>query len=386
MTRLLAWAKRVLARIWSRPVEAAAPAPVGHNKPKRQRVPKAERETFGAYYYLDTILDDLGDYFEALRQLRRHDPQAFSYYSRVGAQTIGGRDLWLTVGSLPAAWRDRAARPMMGMLHMSAEWESKADKEDRIVPSFVYFQKQENQPGVEYTRDDLFEVTVFYRDRRNGEAIGTGTFYVAVAADNSMRPLRVRTLEHRPVAYRRAHSVDRRSGQGTVPQVRWRYPVILTDLAKENGGTSEQVALGMFTTVASAVENAADGVQVRAKRDGLAAIFNVDMLRTPYFFKDREKTVTENGRTKKIFHIARAHRRVTAGGTETFVRTHFRGQRRFTWNGYAVTISMPGLHHGLIQRIAATARVVDEHEEVSGYLDSRQLGQVIDTHLSGEAA
>jgi len=82
-------------------------------------------------------------------------------------------------------------------------------------------------------------------------------------------------------------------------------------------------------------------VQVNVSNGHLTAVFCIDMLRTPYFFADRD--IEYKG--SKIFHIVRAHRRVGAGGNETFVKSHFRGLREFVWNGYSVRITLAGKHH-----------------------------------------
>jgi hypothetical protein len=82
-------------------------------------------------------------------------------------------------------------------------------------------------------------------------------------------------------------------------------------------------------------------IHVRKKR--LKAVFSIDVLRTPYFFSDRDPVIT-NGVKKRIFHIVRAHKRLV-GATETYVKTHFRGLRRFVWNGYSVNVTVPGWHH-----------------------------------------
>ena len=99
-------------------------------------------------------------------------------------------------------------------------------------------------------------------------------------------------------------------------------------------------------------------------------MFNIEMTRTPYFFKNRSKTVSVNGSTRKIFHITRAHKRIGAGGRETFVKSHFRGERKFMWKGYDVQITMPGLHHKPIQEFSAPARFGDgRRKKGEMYLD-----------------
>lgn len=86
------------------------------------------------------------------------------------------------------------------------------------------------------------------------------------------------------------------------------------------------------------------GVHVRVAKGSKRVTFAIDMLRTPYFFKDRDKTVNENGKTQKIFHIVAGHKRKLANGEETTVKSHFRGIRKFMWNGFKINILLNGKH------------------------------------------
>jgi hypothetical protein len=83
---------------------------------------------------------------------------------------------------------------------------------------------------------------------------------------------------------------------------------------------------------------------VRVRKGTAVISFAIDMLRTPYFFADRDKTVTVNGRTHKILHVVRPHLRIGPDGRRHIVRMHFRGLRKFKWNGYSVSIGIAGWH------------------------------------------
>lgn len=372
------WIKRLWNRVafWTRVSEEEAggqpAAPVGHNRKPRQK--KSDVETRGSFYYLDNILDDLDDYRASVKQMRRFDPDAFDYYSRVGAQVVAERAV-VDVGELPAVWRCLDERPARGMVHMAGR--SSRDKEDWLHGSLISFMKIKTREGVEVAPGDLYEVTAFYRDLKKGKGFGALSYFVSVAPDGGVRVLRERKLL--------------RSASG-IPCRVWQLPEWLADSAEdakrlgiERRSASERGRFA-FLIAANFCEHAADGVQVRAAKDGVTAIFNVDMLRTPYFFKDRDKTVTVGGKAKKIFHIARAHERITAGGAKTFVRSHFRGERKFSWNGYRVTVSMPGLHHSLLQRFTAAA--IDAFKRPAPkepVLDARELGEFMNEHLDKAA-
>jgi hypothetical protein len=86
-------------------------------------------------------------------------------------------------------------------------------------------------------------------------------------------------------------------------------------------------------------------VRIEARKDGLTGVFGVAIKRTAYFFKDRSAVVDQSGGKKRIFHIVRPH--VRANGQA--VKLHFRGLRKFNWNGYDIAISVPGRDHLLLQ-------------------------------------
>jgi hypothetical protein len=61
-------------------------------------------------------------------------------------------------------------------------------------------------------------------------------------------------------------------------------------------------------------------------------------------------------------------------GGETYVRTHFRGQRAFQWNGYDIRITVPGWHHLDLAGMDAKAQDVADDDDQTGYLDMEEVG------------
>lgn len=57
-------------------------------------------------------------------------------------------------------------------------------------------------------------------------------------------------------------------------------------------------------------------------------------------FKDRITMKAADGKKKRIIHWVKSHKRVTGAN----VKTHFRGEREFQWNGLDVEIKLPGKH------------------------------------------
>lgn len=371
------WIKRLWNRVafWTRAPEEAAGEPpaaaVGHNRKPRRK--KEEPESYGAFYYLENILEDLDDYRASVKQMRRFDPDAFDYYSRVGAQVVANKAV-VEHQELPPVWRHGGERPARGMIHFASR--HCKDPDYWLHGSLISYLKIKTREGVEVAPGDLYEVTIFARDLKLQKGFAAPKYHVAVDAAGEVRVLRERHVER----------------VGAIPMRTWRLPEWLADSpadAKQRGSaprTASEKGATSFRIAANFVESAANGVQVRAAKGGVTAIFNVDMLRTPYFFKDRDKTITVGGKAKKIFHIARAHERTTAGGAKSFVRSHFRGERKFTWNGYRVTISMPGLHHSMLQRFTVAAiDVFKARKPKEPVLDARELGEFMANHLDKAA-
>ena len=114
-------------------------------------------------------------------------------------------------------------------------------------------------------------------------------------------------------------------------------------------------------------------IKVKAYKGRLAAIFSVNVLRTPYFFKDRDLCVNVRGKKKKIFHIVRTHIRKTG----SVVRTHFRGMREFNWNGYKIRITVPGWHHVNTHDLDIGATDGEHVEDIKDYMDMAVLGKTL---------
>ena len=367
------------------------PPPLELEPPKPAPAPKADdddAETFGTFVHLDNVLDTLDEYFEALRTLRHRDPDTFALYGRIGGQVMPWRGTLFEGNHLTPRWSQGYERPGLGMMHFASPSITGCDAE-LITPTFMYFRKLEHKAYVQPTKDDLYEVTLYYRDRRKKPYVtGFGKFNVAVKADGIVHLLRELSIV--PQALRRG---------GVIKHRQWTTPTFLREIAgaqqqanaadaaaglglsrrskgKKAPWTPAQAAAWLFAFTANAVENASDGVQVMASRGGLTARFNVAMLRTPYFFKDRDKTVTEGGRTRRIFHIARTHKRHLANGRETYVRSHFRGERRFNWHGYAINITMPGLHHRPPIEFDLAGTEFGKNDPVPpGWLDAGEVGK-----------
>ena len=297
---------------------------------KRKQAKRREKEHFGAHFYLGDLLERLDDVFQDLRLFRKLDPDAFKIFNKTGATVsssdgVMGRDLEpYILESLPA----------VGCYYIGG-----AETEEKVPPSFIFFIKEKRPINVQpVNHGDVYRCVVTYKV--DGHPVGT-QFYVAVSDQNILPLQQCLPREYKtPVRSLRA----RHNPRQTIVRMEWGFPERLQGLAQENGKTVQEMAKTLFCIAANGTYQRENGLTVTVKKHRYAAAFAIDVLRTPYFFADRDKVVTEDGQTKKILHIVRGHWRTVAGGEKVFIKSHFRGLKEFMWNGYNVRIGMAGRH------------------------------------------
>jgi hypothetical protein len=82
---------------------------------------------------------------------------------------------------------------------------------------------------------------------------------------------------------------------------------------------------------------------VVVKKNGDRVTFGVNNDQTPYYFKDRDKSIrTPSGQAKKIVHYVKEHERKYSEKT-TIVKEHIRGLQEFDWAGYQCKVISPKL-------------------------------------------
>jgi len=344
--------------------------------------PATEHDECGEFYFRHTILDQLGRYFVILKRMKRGDKEAYDLYSQLGAyilpeRTNGG------YGSEVLEPRWLELRPSFGMvLYGSRSQEVKIDEEKKFyVPFAVYFTKyiSDRAPTTvqPVNSGDVYCCTVYW-DTFNGSMKGgvmkggvPTNFALNVSPSGEVHILKV--LENKTITIRGKKGKGRGS-TFTIPQRRWGVPEFFEVWAKEHGEDVRPFLASIFIGTANAQIAAANSmIKVKAYKGRLAAIFSVNILRTPYFFKDRDLCVDHSGKKKKIFHIVRTHIRKTG----SVVRTHFRGMREFNWNGYKIRITVPGWHHVNTHELDIGAADGEHVENNKDYMDMAVLGKTL---------
>lgn len=106
---------------------------------------------------------------------------------------------------------------------------------------------------------------------------------------------------------------------------------------------------------------------VVVKKNGDRVTFGINDKDTAYYFKNRDKVVSENGVTKRIVHYVREHNRVT-NGKETTIKEHIRGLREFNWNGYQCNVISPRLETKTSASFEIPGNDAEEEKENVVYL------------------
>ncbi len=149
---------------------------------------------------------------------------------------------------------------------------------------------------------------------------------------------------------------SRRCSHFTVTQRQWRtFEEISNDCAteqweKREDGAFSQLLGYLLNAYAQRLYSSLVIVSTGQKRIS----FGVPIEQCPSFFKDRGITIeNKKGRRTPVIHWVKAHTKQYANRTVN-TRVHLRGERRFQWKGYQVSVVIPGLHRPATISCAAT--------------------------------
>ena len=334
---------------------------------RRAEVPDDVEEN-GQFYFRGAILEQLDLYRTYVKRMRKSDPDAFALYSKVGMQILPRASRARNDG-LNEWWTNPKNRPGFGAVSFVGKKLDMADDgKDLIYGKFCYFQKLAKPPArVQKTNGMVYSFTVYHdesADRLQKLPYGlSSTFYIGIDEAGRVSLLRTR-VSKRYVLGNSGLAVSR-------PE--WVFPEWVNTHSR---------AQEYFALIADFYFRSNLGtIQVRATKGGVSILFSIAENRAPYFFRDRDDMAGK----KKIFHAVRAHSRQLESGRAVTVKMHFRGARNFVWNGYEITISVPGLHHGALHDFKGGLIELEDGEPLPPeHLDAAQLGAAIAGHLDGD--
>lgn len=371
--------------------EEAAPAEA--KKPRsrfKDTAHIADVEESGRWYFKRDILDRLDQYFHYLKRLRRHDPEAYDLYCQVGGyinNTHGGVKVCMNPGSrLDSSWKVEGHLPGFACVTFP-ECDDDVER-DTIRPKLMYFQKVDRSYYCEPSVDTVYKVTAFMAERADPRLNHPITFHVAVDKDNRPRVLREMRLLKQMLPPSRVAGT--KYGWKQVTHVSWGLNSGLAQLAGEvkrrepnhEHWTTQHQGIFIFSLIANTHATASADIHIRVTRGNLVGLFCVDLLRTPYFFNDRETGLARDGKRKRIFHIVRTFKRNHKDGSHRYVKSHFRGERTFLWNQHKVQISMPGKHHAILNMFSGGFTDEELMNERKGTMTPKQLGEGLARHMT----
>jgi hypothetical protein len=370
-----------------------------------------ESEFYGEFSFRDTILDQLERYWVYLERMKRNDPDAYQTYKRLGATVIPPVHWFLHAGykhkkeilpqreprrEVPALtpwWK--VHRPGFGCVTFGItsqieqeelDWSPDGNPKTKMwVPKFLYFSKYKiPPPNVQPTSGgDVYGMTVWWdrphdpdpkvRDKHKGGV--PEQYSVFISADgNDVHVLPICETEYLKIRRRKNSRGYKRGKLFDIPHRVWHIPGRYTAWAKHHNTTPNILLSSIFVDAATAMEESHYSmVRVAVHNKDLTAVFGVDVKRLPYFFKDRDISLTEKGSRKRAFHMVRGHFRRDG----TVVSWHFRGERDFTWAGYSVNITIPARDHFMLTDydVGASDMLSIPREERGKYISERKMAE-----------
>jgi hypothetical protein len=379
----------VLEDVVPPPAPAIDTTRLTHDTSKQTREDLAEHlekgENLGVLYYMDDLLARMDGYYACLKRFKSFDRDSYDIYSRVGGHFTTKRTL-IQLNKLVDRWETE--RPSFASLHMDTQTMSKAKDKREFPNAFTYIKKVKQPWYVEKTKGDIYVVSEYIDDVWAAKGIGVYQYHVAVGADCSIKLLKEKQTETKYIQEKTRRGGKNKKGCTSIREFSWHYPSYIQplidfnlaecvrtgkDTAKWQGTTPESYARNTFCLVANFAFNSSDGFKIMCTKERVTGSFNIDLKRTPYFFKDRVKVKNDKGSTKKIFHSVEEHTRKTEKG-ETIVKSHFRGLRKFHWGGYNVAVVHPRM--GLdLNKFNIGSEVVDEDGLIKkAYLEPAAIG------------
>lgn len=368
-------------------VPAPAPEPE-RARTRRERTRRARRPNAEMMRLKRNILDQLDDNTKIFGRMKAFFPTEYGLYSQVGAAIIPREyssqcletlvfDIDAFVGEpLVSPWFNQA-RPAFGALVSGNPYDVVPQRGRPLSPRLTHFlkikePKERRRFGRGRAHDiiqpigpnsDLYIFTLYYdeqdwarlfpaksRDDRDLTRFYKKAFAVElpveITEEGALRPLKIMRDERLKIGQTPRSRQPMRYSDACRSVRTWDYPYGKGfSRSFKTRITGEQLILHEASAALSAYEEASSSmIQVRTMKGDICTLINVDIEETPDFFLDREDVIID-GIKKRIFHIVRPHERLLGDNRSTNVHMHFRGLRKFVWNGYEIEISVPGRDH-----------------------------------------
>jgi len=346
----------------------------------RAKTTLANNEISGRFHFKKQVLEKLPEYMRYIRRMKKTDPRGYHNYRRLGA-LITPEAHENSVVALECAVKDTPAFGAV-LFDINAK---RADDDSVVLVPFIYFTKLMNAPkGVEPFDGTIFEVMYFLTDIHKKLQSFSTPLHIGLSHRGDVRALRHIKTTNITIRHK-----DAIGGTSTIRTGEtWRHHYYLTDTISPGDKPrwvgipeiDDRAKLVLFSVINMYITGTA-GLRIAATKKDLTAVFTIDTLRTPYFFKDRDAVLDPvTGVKKRIFHIVRTHAR-QLGTKKIFIKTHFRGLREFMWGGYKILITVPGWHHADTRDFNHAGYTPDDGETLPGWIPEEELVRGMARHI-----
>jgi len=360
MTKLkyfLVWFKS----FWFRPLPAQ---PVSVMQPTQDITPKADaprrKHKKEKSETLSSLLDNLEYTFEAMKI----DYEEMSLMGRgdiEGLKKFGVSVIPNSLNEVPMISKVNNEIGLSSIIFLAHTEGKKGDK-DFMYPDFFYAIKQKKCPWfVAKKSGAIYNCGFGYRDVILNKTFWV-SFYTTINKDGEVLPTHY--LAHKEIS----------TPQGRYTKRQWQLSTWKNWNSKEKDENS--VVTSMVAYHFNLWGSRKSMWSTTVERDGVRAIFYVDHRDTKTYFKNREKTVTENGATRRIIHLVEEHERKYQNGNVAFIPEHVRGLNKFLWNGFKCSVASP-VHHLDARSIKFASEDIDEKDFFEKYMSTSEMADMV---------
>jgi hypothetical protein len=243
----------------------------------------------------------------------------------------------------------------------------KGDKE-LAYPDFFYGLKREKFPWfVAKKKGVMYECGFGFRDVADKKIIWISFFVTIDAKTGKIEPTHHLAFKPTSAPGKGCYGKDQQRNGGYVKK-QWEISSWDSDRHDMDKITVHAVALN-FNLWASR----ANMWSTTVEKDGHRATFYVDSRETKDYFKNRDKTVTVDGKTKRIIHYVESHERTYASGKKITIKEHIRGLSKFNWKGFFCYVTAPKFHYFDVRDFDLASQDIEEDEEEQNFMDISQV-------------
>jgi hypothetical protein len=289
------------------------------------------------------LLGDAPQYFDGLRLWRKICPNEIPLLSTIGCAMLPDDERLRVLAHVP---KDASLPFFHAVISHGKYWDWTADenndekkaggsKEDWI--SLHIYRRINNGAFIPWG-DVYYEWMNLFANTRRNIAGGQAAFIGVKRDTGEIRVLSQQTVRRQLLP--NGEALSHRS-VGIPKWVSEEYRE-----ARKRGTRRDDVhgwAGALFAISLSEWRSVDKGWQVHLAKGGLVFRVCIGVASAKTFFRDRD--VADGLKRRPIFHIVSAHERALANGKVAKVKEHYRGNRRFEWNGYDVCVTVPGYHH-----------------------------------------